>query len=74
MIDYLLPTFKSIESDKLLTQKGLNFWKKLMVNHPEYSYCIKSGPNEIEINDSSYLNNFWNSGDVGNGTTFVVKI
>jgi hypothetical protein len=39
-VNRLLPVFKSVESDNLLTDLGFNFWKGLMTGHPEYKYYI----------------------------------
>lgn len=58
-VNFLIPNFKRIESDDMLTTHGFNFWKRLMDNNRNLNFYVKSSNFGIQkLNDSSELENF----------------
>lgn len=73
-VDYLLPTFKSIESDDKMTPKGIGFWKNLMLNYPKFKYYVKYGDNLIPVSIPTELDKYWKSDIDYKKYRFVVKL
>ena len=63
-VNYLLPTFKVIDSDELLTEKGFSFWEKLMREYKNlYFYVYDSNKKNVsKLQNSDELKNYMGTG------------
>lgn len=57
-IDYILPKFGDIQSDDMLTGDAFNFWKKLILEYPQYNYFVISNGEWIRLSNPSEIDNY----------------
>lgn len=73
--NYIIPKFKIVESDDMMTSKAFDMWKSLMLLKPEYKFYVKHG-NKILKLESPYDIHLYKErigiDDNGN-STFVVE-
>ncbi len=70
--NYLIPRFKVIESDSMMTPKAFDFWTNLMTLCPNNDYYVKSG-NILTKLDNPYSIHFYKEPFQNENSTFVVS-
>lgn len=58
-VNFLIPNFKTIESDSKLTDMGYKFWEKLVDNNPSLSFYVNHAGELTKINTSKDLKPFY---------------
>jgi len=51
--NYIIPKFKVVESDNMMTSKAFDMWKSLLLLKPDYNFYVKNG-NKISKLESPY--------------------
>ena len=51
--NYIIPKFKVVESDNMMTSKAFDMWKSLILLKPDYNFYVKNG-NKISKLESPY--------------------
>ena len=72
---YIIPRFKVVESDDMMTPEAFKFWKRIIAENPNYDYYAKVGNKMIELtspHDVFFYREGMGVGDDEN-STFIVK-
>lgn len=73
--NYIIPRFKIIESDDMMTPQAFDMWKSLMLLKPEYKFYVKSTDKILKL-ESPYDFHLYKERmglDNKENTTFVVQ-
>jgi hypothetical protein len=56
--EYLIPKFKIIESDDMMTPQAFSMWQKLIGHYTDYKYYVKTGDELIPIDNPYEVHNY----------------
>lgn len=73
---YIIPKFKVVQSDDMMTAKAFSMWQKLIGHYTEFTYYVKDGEELIKIDNPYDVHNYKEKisfSDKGN-TTFIVTV
>jgi hypothetical protein len=71
-VEYIIPTFHTIESDNKLTALGYKFWQKLVRDHPNLHLYVNKNGNYGKVSDMSQLDRFFGKDPKYASSTFIV--
>lgn len=69
--NYILPKLKQIQSDNMLTDKAFEFWKKMMVEYPNFNYYVVDSGEWKKITEPESINQY--KGGFNDDSTFIIS-
>lgn len=56
--EYIIPKFKVVESDDMMTSQAFSMWQKLIGHYTDYKYYVKTGDELIPIDNPYEVHNY----------------
>jgi hypothetical protein len=73
-INYIIPRFKVIESDDMLSQSAYDMWKKLIGLCPNYKFYVKVKNKLISMKNPYDVYSYQERFDYDGNSTFIVSV
>lgn len=71
--NFIIPSFKVVESDDRLTDLGYKFWVKLVDNNSNFSFFVKKNTGVFQVHSSYELKDYYGDGVSYQDFKFVVS-
>lgn len=71
--EYIVPTFKVVESDYSLTPLAFDMWKKLIILYPHYNYYTKDNGKIYKLKDPNDVYTYSDPITKDENSTFIVE-
>ena len=69
---FIVPSFKTVESDNKLSDLGYKFWEKLVDNNPSLSFYVNHSGELTKINSSKDLKQFYGKPVIFRNYSYIV--
>ena len=72
--DYIIPRFKVVESDDMLTQSAFDLWKRMIGGYTQYNYYAKLVNKLIQMTNPYDVHSYEEKFNPGKNSTFIVSV
>ena len=73
LTDYIIPRYKIVESDDILSSRGFRMWEKMMLTNPEYDYYVRDYGKMFRLTHPKEIYFYKDVLDKDPNSVFIVK-